>query len=254
MESIYDIPKKVQYIVVDSRYVTGTNNTFSFDLSLTSNTHIEDFSKVLGIKMVDFYITQVGDQDHDSSSLSNVAKFVDIICPDVPQVAQMLDERHGQIFARVPLERHFTHGSHVILRDKQWKSFNRATNYFNPISIQKLNFTIYEQQDDGDYVTLQPDASWYMVLEVTTVNHKEKPVTKEAQILEAIHTLIGKIEMLHQSVDKLPSKETAERIIEETEKKRKKMSFNYILLALAVLIGGYVYYVNKVKLVAGMVM
>jgi hypothetical protein len=141
-----------------------------------------------------------------------------------------------------------------VLRDKQWKSFNRKTNYFNPISIQKLNFTIYEQQDDGDYRTLQPDAAWYMVLEVTTVNHKEKPVTKEAQILDAIHALIGKIEMLHQSVDKLPSKETAERIIEETEKKRKKMSFNYILLALAVLIGGYVYYVNKVKLVASMVM
>lgn len=252
MESIHDIPKKVQYIVVDSRYVTGTNNTFSLDLSLTSNTHVEDFGKVLGVKMVDFYITQVG--ENTSTLNTNVAKYVDIICPEVPQVAQMLDERHGRIFARVPLERHFTGSSGIVLRDKQWKSFNRATNYFNPISIQKLNFTIYEQQDDGDYRTLQPDAAWYMVLEVTTVNHKEKPVTKEAQILDAIHALIGKIEMLHQSVDKLPSKETAERIIEETEKKRKKMSFNYVLLALAVLIGGYVYYVNKVKLVASMVM
>jgi hypothetical protein len=60
MVSIHDIPKKVQYIVVDSNYVNGTNNTFSLDLSLTSNTHVEDFSRVLGVKMVDFYITQVG--------------------------------------------------------------------------------------------------------------------------------------------------------------------------------------------------
>ena len=247
-----DIPKKVQYVVLDSRFVNGTNNVFSLDLTLKSNTHVEDMSRVIGVKMVDFYITQIG--ENDANLNTNVAKYVDVICPDIPKVAQMLDERNGQILARVPLERHFVGSNGILMRDKQWKTFNPPTRYFNPISIKKLDFKIFEQQDDGDYRTLQPDAAWYMVLEVTTVNHKEKPVTKEAQILDAIHALIGKIEMLHQSVDKLPSKETAERIIEETEKKRKKISFNYILLALAVLIGGYVYYVNKVKLVAGMVM
>ena len=77
MESIHDIPKKVQYIVLDSRYVTGTNNTFSLDLSLTSNTHVEDYSKVLGVKMVDFYITQVG--ENTSTLNTNVAKYVDIV-------------------------------------------------------------------------------------------------------------------------------------------------------------------------------
>ena len=90
-----------------------------------------------------------------------------------------------------------------------------------------------------------------MILEVTTVDHKETPVSKEAQILEAIHALIGKIEKLHQSVERLPTKEEAEKIIKETEKKRKKMSFNYILLALAALVGGYIYYVNKIRMVPG---
>jgi hypothetical protein len=196
---------------------------------------VEDFGRVLGVKMVDFYITQVGDAGDGST---NIAKFVDIVCPDIPKVGQMLDERNGQVLARVPLERHFTGNSQTILRDKQWKSFNRKTNYFNPISIKKLNFTIYEQQDDGDYVTLQPDAHWYFVLEVTTVDVKEKPINKEVQILEALHTLIGKIDTLNMNVKKLPEKE-------EEKPKRKKFSFNYILLLLAALLGGYVFYINK---------
>ena len=99
--SLDDIPKKVQYVIIDSNFVNGTNNTFSLDLTLKSNTHVEDMSRVLGIKMVDFYITQVG--DNDSKLSPNIAKFVDIICPEIPKVAQILDERHGQIFARVPL-------------------------------------------------------------------------------------------------------------------------------------------------------
>ena len=104
--SLDDTPKKVQYIVVDSEFVNGTNNTFSLDLTLQSNTHVEDMSRVLGIKMVDFYITQVGESN--ASASTNVAKFVDVVCPEIPKVAQILDERHGQILARVPLERHFS--------------------------------------------------------------------------------------------------------------------------------------------------
>ena len=154
--SLDDIPKKVQYVVVDSNFVNGTNNSFSLDLTLKSNTHVEDMGRVLGIKMVDFYITQVGDSNVNVNT--SIAKFVDIVCPDIPKTAQILDERHGQILARVPLERHFSGSNEFILRDKQWRRFHQQTNYFNPISIKQLNFKIFEQQDDDDYVTLQPDA------------------------------------------------------------------------------------------------
>tara|TARA_B110000483_G_scaffold234204_1_gene303960 strand:+ start:1135 stop:1899 length:765 start_codon:yes stop_codon:yes gene_type:complete len=246
MTSLQDIPKKIQYIVVDSEYVNGSNNTFSLDLTLKSNTHVEDSSRVLGVKLVDFYITQVGDATPTSASNpSDIAKYVDIVCPDIPQRAQMLDERHGQIFARIPLERHYTHESHTVLRDKQWKSFRRQTNYFNPISIKKLNFNIYEHQDDGGYHTLQPDSKWYMILEITSVDIKEKPVNREAQILEALYALIGKIDLLHQSVQRLPNKEEAEKLIIQT--KRKKFSFNYVLIAFFGLLAGYVYYINKIR-------
>ena len=233
--SLDDVPKKVQYVVVDSNFVNGTNNTFSLDLTLKSNTHVEDMSRVLGIKLVDFYITQIGDSG--ASGSTNIAKFVDIVCPDIPKVAQILDERQGQILARVPLERHFSGSNNVILRDKQWRRFNQQTNYFNPISIKKLNFTINEQQDDGDYVTLQPDAKWYMILEITTVNVKEKPKDRELQILRALEKLLGKIDRLNDNVERLPDKPPDENT--------KKYSFGMLIAVLVSLLGGFIWWVNK---------
>ncbi len=232
--SLDDIPKKTQYVIIDSNFVNGTNNTFSLDLQLESNTHVEDMSRVLGIKMVDFYITQVGGND---GADTDIAKFVDIVCPEVPKVAQMLDERHGQILARVPLERHFSGSNDAIIRDKQWKSFQRQTNFFNPISIKKLNFKIYEQQDDGDYLLLQPDAKWYMVLEITTVNVKEKPKDRELQILQALQQLIGKIDILNQNVQRLPDK--------PPEPPKEKYSFGLLVMILATIFGGFLWFVNR---------
>ena len=236
--SLDDIPKKVQYVIVDSDFVNGTNNTFSLQLNQSSNTHVEDMSRVLGIKMVDFYITQVGEADPSASTggTTNIAKYIDIVCPEIPKVAQILDERHGQILARVPLERHMTHVSSVM-RDKQWKRFQQQTNYFNPISIKKLNFNIYEQQDDGDYVTLQPDAKWYMILEITTVNIKEKPKDRELQIRMALEQLLKKIDVLNENVQKLPDK--------PPEENPKKYSFGVLVALLAALLGGFMWWVNK---------
>ena len=233
--SLDDIPKKVQYVILDSNFVTGTNNAFSLDLTLKSNTHVEDMGRVLGVKMVDFYITQVG--ENDSNLNTNVAKFVDIVCPDIPKPAQILDERHGQIFARVPLERHFAGSNGVVLRDKQWKSFNRHQNYFNPISIKRLDFKIYEQQDDGDYTLLQPDAKWYMILEITTVNVKEKPKDRELQILQALQKLLKKIDTLNENVQKLPDK--------PPEENPKRYSFGLLVAILASFVGGFIWWVNK---------
>ncbi|ADQ91365.1 hypothetical protein BpV2_198c [Bathycoccus sp. RCC1105 virus BpV2] len=239
MVSLQDLPKKVQYIIVDSEFVNGTNNTFTIDLSLKSNLHVEEISEVIGIKPVDFYITQVGENDLGNT---NVAKYIDIVCDDVPKRGQILNERNGQILARVPLERSFTGSNDFIMRDKQWRSFQRQTNLFNPISIQKLNFKIYESQGDGDYKTLQPDANWYMVLEITTIDVKEKPINREVQILEALHKLIGKIDDLNVNVKKLPDKEDIEKM--EIEKK-KKYPLRYLILFITMVIGGFVFVKNK---------
>jgi len=244
MVSLQELPKKVQYIIIDSKYVNGSNNTFSIDLTLESNLHLEDMTQVCGLKPVDFYVTQIGQSNPNSDThVSSVAKYIDITCEDIPKRAQILDERNGQILARVPLERHFNHGAHTVLRDKQWKAFPRQTNLFNPISIQKLHFKLYEFQEDTDYVTLQPDAEWYMVLEVTTIDVKEKPVNREVQILEALHKLIGKIDDLNINVKKLPDKEDIEKM--EIEKK-KKYPLRYLMLFITMVIGGFIFIKNKI--------
>ena len=186
--------------------------------------------------MVDFYITQIGGASPGASP-SNISKFVDVICPDIPKVAQILDERHGQILARVPLERHFAKDSTTILRDKQGKMFHRKQTFFNPISIRKLNFKIYENQDDNDYVLLHPDSRWYMILEITTVNVKEKPRDRELQILLALEKLLGKIDTLNQNVQKLPDK--------PPEPPKEKYSFGLLVAILAALFGGFMWWVNK---------
>ena len=239
MVSLQELPKKIQYITIDSNFVNGTNNTFSFDLNLESNTHVSDINKVCGLKVVDFYVTQVG---VSGGGTGNGAKYIDIVCNDIPKTAQILNERKGQIFTRIPLERIFDGSSNFKIQDKQWKSFNRPTSLFNPISIQQLNFEIYEQQGDGDYVKLQPDSEWFMTLEVTTIDVKEKPINREVQILEAIHKLIGKIDELNINVEKLPDKHD----IEKMEKEKKKYPFKYLFLLLTILVGWFVFYKNKI--------
>jgi hypothetical protein len=233
--SLDDLPKRTQYVLIDSNFITGTNNTFSVDLTLKSNTHIENINKVIGLKMVDFYITQVG--DHSESSQTDIAKFIDIVCPEIPKLAQILDERHGQVFARVPLERHYAGSAQNIVRDKQWKSFQRQNMLFNPISIKQLNFKIYEYQSDKDYVLLQPDASWHMILEVTTIDVKEKPKDKNVQILKMLEKLCSKIDTLNSNVVKLPDKEESN--------KQSKYSFGSLVMILLGLFGGFIWWVNR---------
>ena len=236
--SLDDIPKKVQYVILDSGFVNGSNNTFSLDLTLKSNTHVEDMGRVLGIRLVDFYVTDIGEDDVEVAQSDIIAKYLDIVCPDIPKPAQMLDERHGRVFARIPLERHYSGNSTSIVKDKHWRDFNRHQSaYFNPISIKQLNFKIYEKRDDGTYTTLQSDAKWYMILEVTTQNVKEKPKDRELLILQSLQKLLKKIDTLNENVQKLPDK--------PPEENPKKYSFGLLVAILVSLFGGFIWWVNK---------
>jgi len=227
------ITKRVQYITVDSEFVSGSNNVFSvnFGTSYTntssvnpvtgattitgvtttgSNIYVQEMKNVIGLKLVDFYVTQIGSFESSIgvdgiTTLSNTStlaiKYIDILCPDLPDTAQILDERKSKIFARIPLERDFSGSSNIIANDKQWKNFDRQTNYFNPISITKLNFQMFEltgvntstnKYGTGTYQTLQPDAQFYMILEVTTIDNsiitlpKEDPTIKVVRAIESL--------------------------------------------------------------------
>ena len=237
--NLHEVPKKVQYITIDSEFVDGSNNTFTIDFSLDSNVHMEDMTKVIGFKIVDFYVTQIG--ENDTTGNTNVSKYVDVICEDIPKRAQILDERNGQILARIPLERSFSGSNSFILRDKQWRSFNRETSLFNPISIQKTNFKLYESQGDGDYELLKPNVSFYMIIEITTIDVKEKPRNKEIQILQALDRLMDKIDDLNHNVKKLPDAEDLEKARKET----KKYPFSYLIVLVILILGGVYYITSK---------
>ena len=220
------ISKKVQYITVDSAFVQGTNNTFTvnFGSSSTStivnqtvnnytytgsNVFVQEIRNVIGLKLVDFYVTQIGSNSSNLTSSTPDVKYIDILCPDIPDAAQILDERKGKIFARVPLERNFGNSANVVVNDKQWKSFNRQTNYFNPLSIKSLSFQIYEMQgadSGGGYVLLQPDATFYMILEVTTIDNNVVTLPKEdptVKVVQAIEVLTEKFEKLSELIPEL---------------------------------------------------
>ena len=219
------IVKKVQYITIDSQFITssnvtiggyamGGNNNFSVNfgtstnngVSYGSNIFVQEMRNVIGLKIVDFYVTQIASFELGTSNTANTAvKYIDIICPDMPDSAQILDERKSRIFARVALERDFSGTSNIVANDKQWKSFNRQTNYFNPLSIKQLNFQMWELTgptnpaalpSNGIYQPLQPDASFYMILEVTTIDNDVITLPKEDPTLK----VVGAIESLENKL------------------------------------------------------
>ena len=106
----------------------------------------------------------------------------------------------------------------------------RKTNYFNPISIKKLDFSFYELGGDDGYHIIPNPREWTITLEVTTIDAKEKPVNKDQRILDAMTALLGKIDQLNLNVAKLPEREDAEK---------KKLPFSALV---AVIVGVFAIY------------
>jgi hypothetical protein len=230
--NLKDVPKKVQYLMIDSNFVTGTNNTFSVNFGIQSNTMIQSMRDVIGIKLVDFFVTQIGSSD---SGNVNAAKYIDIYCPDIPTPGQILDERRGQIFNRIALERNFSGSNNLIVHDKQWKPLSRVSSYFNPISIKNLNFTLYEHQGDNDYELLQPDAAFYMILEITTIDTEAPP--KPDKLARSIEKLCRRLDNLPDIILNPP--------LEVKEPTGKKISFAYLLAGLVAVLSGWFYFMQK---------
>ncbi len=247
------VRKKVQYITVDSEFITGVNNNFSVNFGTTSsrssntapvrtyssNIFIQELKNVVGLKLVDFYVTQVASfEEGDDTTSSTAVKYIDILCPDLPDPAQILDERKSKIFARIPLERDFSGSSNIVVNDKQWKSFNRQTNYFNPISIKQLNFQMWELTGTSLYQPLQPDAQFYMILEVTTVDYDAVTLPAEdktVKVVEAIESLERKFDTFFEEMKNIPEPHTF--MLPAVDKKDSTQM--YILIAILVLLALY---------------
>jgi hypothetical protein len=88
--------KKTQYLTIDSDFVQGSNNVFSIYFGIESNVFLQEMRDVIGLKLVDFYGSNID---------GPTVKYIDVISPDIPMPAQILDERNGQVFARIMNER-----------------------------------------------------------------------------------------------------------------------------------------------------
>jgi len=224
--TLEEAPKKVQYIIIDSKFIKGSKNNFDTSIDMTSNIFLQEMKDVVGVRLVDFYITQVGEAD---SGASDTSKYVDIVCPEIPTAAQMLSERHPTLFARIPLERNYQDTSAVVY-DKQWKGPYRSSSFFNPISINKLTFKLYEMQGDGDYVLLTPESEFFMVLEIHTLDHKAPPPEPERRMEKILKKLSEKIDQLNL-ISKIIYKDEIEK------KESKKIPFHYVIIVLGIIIG-----------------
>lgn len=231
--TLEEAPKKVQYIVIDSNFISrGSSNNFVIDFNNNSNVFIQEMKDVVGINLVDFYITQVG--TNDNGTFDSI-KYLDIKCKEVPISGQMLTERNGMILGRVPIERNYSGSNTIVVHDKQWKGPYRSKNFFNPISIKQLSFEVYEQQGDGDYLPLRPSCYFFMVIEVYTLDHKAPPPAPDRRLEKIISKLSDKIDKL--SFDKF------EKFLET--QKPSKIPFKYLVLVLILSIAGFFYFRKK---------
>ena len=235
-----DVPHRVQYITIDSvdlktytgnEAVQSRHNPVTLDIDMKSNIHVEGMSEVIGLKVVDAYFMQFGG---DGTRDSGVARFVDIVCPQVPTCAQLLTTR-GHVLARCPLERATATNDDVTF-DKQAKLMTRKTNYFNPISIKKLDFSFFELGGDDGYHVIPNSREWTITLEVTTIDAKEKPVNKDQRILDAMTALLAKIDQLNLNVAKLPEREDAEK---------KKLPFSALVAVIAGIFALYATWIGR---------
>lgn len=196
-----NLPKTYQYITIDSRFVGANKNNFTvhfgqpaFNSSgsqASSNVIIREQDSVIGLKLVEFYVTQIGE------GTENGAKFIDVLCPEIPTPAQILDQRHGRVFAKVGLERTT---SNITVFDKIHRPCERKQNYFNPISISKLSFQMFQQNGGaGPYQTLNPNANYYMILEVTSIN----PDHIEDDIITPLDKLTKAVDTLNKKINKM---------------------------------------------------
>jgi hypothetical protein len=80
-----------------------------------------------------------------------------------------------------------------------------------------------------------------MIIEITTIDVKEKPRNKEIQILQALDRLMDKIDDLNHNVKKLPDAEDLEKARKET----KKYPFSYLIVLVILILGGVYYITSK---------
>jgi hypothetical protein len=217
--------RNIQYIIIDSQFVTGSNNTFSVTFGTKSNVFVQEMRDVIGIRAVDFYTTNVG---------ATTNQYLDVLCLDVPTAGQILNERTAQLLLRVPLERNISGSNNLVVYDKQWFPIQQKTTYFNPITIKQLRFKINALTSDGSYVPLQEGVGFTMTLEVTTMDHTQPPEDTNLLVVAAIKKLSKRMDRLNISITNIP--------VVKPEESKVKVPLKYVVIFVLFLFAGFTIY------------
>lgn len=192
MEDLKCAPKKTQLISLDSRNATsGSSDKCQFRFGLDSNVFIESMKDVVGVRLLDFYITQTGGT---AGGTQNLAKIVDIEIDEIPIRGQMLDASLGRLFARVPLVSS-TNASIDTVGEvgEQWKgAYETPTRLFNPVALDRLSFRL-TQVGDTSRDPVPCHAWWFMVLEITTLDHEAPKPDRLAIAIDRLSRHIKKM-------------------------------------------------------------
>jgi hypothetical protein len=190
MEDLKCTPKKTQLISLDSRNATsGTVGNCQFRFGLDSNVFIESMKDVVGVRLLDFYITQPG--GIRGGPIQPMGKIVDIQVEEIPVRGQMLDASLGRLFARVPLETSTNSSTNTTGEvGEQWKGvYKTPPRYFNPIPLDRLTFRL-TQVGDTQREDLPVSSWWYMCFEVTTLDHEAPKPDRLAMAIEDLSRYI----------------------------------------------------------------
>ena len=215
-----NVPKKTQLISLDSNQRTsGTVSECIFDLrSHDSKIFLENLTDVIGVRLVDYHV----------SNISN-AYVVDIQIDEIPTRGQILDQEFGQLFARIPIDRVGTDALSQSVDPSHNKSMYR---YFSPISLPKVTIRQTQLEEaDRDRTLLQTSCGWYMILEITTIDHEApKPDRLEKAIEE-----------LTRHIKDMPSPQIIQPITEQS----KKIPLWKLIIPILMFMGGLFWFTRR---------
>ena len=170
------VSTRTQQIILDSRFKTsGNNNEYVIDLkgkqssttNAYSNVFFNSFDSVVGIKILGVYI-------RNTKVVGTAAiTAVDVVCPQIPQIAQQLSGPKGYVWCRVPLIRNYAADtlSDNLLNDQWWEAPTSKTQYFPPTSLTQLDISLWTNNNPPVLWTNvgagAPDNENYIIAELT---------------------------------------------------------------------------------------
>ena len=154
----------------------------------SSNIMLREVDSVIGLKIIDFYVSNATTSTLTSTNI----QYIDVLCPTLPTIGQIQDQRNGIIFDRIFLER-----DENTIYSKTYKPYYRKDTLFNPIPLSKIHLKLYNMKPINTYELLDPNVAFSMTLEVVTLNprHIEDDLTNS---IKALNKSISRIKFIPQ--------------------------------------------------------